>query len=261
MVIPSDFFPGADSTSALPLCPAPLMAEGNGPTQEQILARVLRHEVADLLQTVYSAVAILQDRFPNEGLERQLLGFLKGRAETCRLELDAAVNLVCPLNLRWTVVDLTALTASMIVPLREQAADRQIDFTTSEPVSLQADSIHLSLTLQLLLRAACQLAARRIQVQVTSVPGSECWPEESPPSSGRIAVWSVQRDGPALSEEQQGWLDRPFTTTRHALSGLGLALARRVADSHGGKVVLDNLVEGGVRLRLLLPVESPLAGH
>jgi signal transduction histidine kinase len=257
MAISSNFFSGAGSPNPAPPSPLPPTGEGTGPSQEQILARVLRHEVADLLQTVYSAVAILQDRFPSDGLERQLLGFLKGRAETCRLELDAAVNLVCPLNLRWTVVDLTALTASLMGPLREQAADREIDFLPSGPVSVQADSIHLSLTLQLLLRAACQLAARLIQVRVISLPGAECWPEAGPTSSGRVAVWSVQRDGPALTEEQQGWLDRPFTTTRHALSGLGLALARRVAECHGGKVVIDNLVEGGVRLRLLLPIETP----
>ena len=31
---------------------------------QEILVRTLRHEVGDLLQTVYSTVAILQDRIP-----------------------------------------------------------------------------------------------------------------------------------------------------------------------------------------------------
>ena len=65
----------------------------------EMVARTLRHEVGDLLQTVYSTVAILQERLAaDQALERRLLTDLKGRAENCRNELDAVVDLVCPLR-------------------------------------------------------------------------------------------------------------------------------------------------------------------
>src|SRR5947209_6037422 len=61
----------------------------------QRLARLLRHEVGDLLQSVYSTVAVLIERLPAEmKLERRLIGDLKNRAELCKGELDAAVELV-----------------------------------------------------------------------------------------------------------------------------------------------------------------------
>jgi signal transduction histidine kinase len=219
---------------------------GGPPPLEQILARVLRHEVADLLQTVYSAVAILQDRFPGDGLEHQLLGFLKGRAETCRLELDAAVDLVCPLSLRWSPVDLTVLTASLLPPLRVQFPDRQIEWTTPESLSIETDANRLSLLLQLLLRSACHLAVRRVEVNLSGRPSG--------------VVWSIRRDGPALTDEQRSWLERPFTTTRAAMLGLGLALARRLVGLHGGEILVENLEGGGVVVNLGLPLKPP-AGH
>src|SRR5207248_589699 len=78
--------------------------------------RTLRHEVGDLLQAVYSTVAILQDRLAaGSDLERRLLGDLKARAEGCRQELDAIVDLVCPLTLSLTPVDLGQL-ASVPIP-------------------------------------------------------------------------------------------------------------------------------------------------
>jgi signal transduction histidine kinase len=146
------------------------------------------------------------------------------------------------LNPRWTVVDLSALTGALLGSVREQFPDRQIEIVAPHAVSLQADTVHLSLTLQLLLRAACQLAARSVRVSVTT--------------AHEVVVWSIQRDGPPLNEEQRVWLERPFTTTRHALFGLGLALAQRVVDCQGGKVMLENPDEGGARLTLQFPADS-----
>src|SRR5437764_420399 len=63
------------------------------------LARLLRHEVGDLLQSVYSTVGVLLERLPAEWkLERRLLGEMKSRAELCRVELDAVVDLVSPVR-------------------------------------------------------------------------------------------------------------------------------------------------------------------
>src|SRR5271165_435901 len=54
------------------------------------VTRTLRHEVGDLLQTIYSTVAILQERLGTDNrLERRFLSDLRARAETCRDELDA----------------------------------------------------------------------------------------------------------------------------------------------------------------------------
>ena len=48
------------------------------------VARALRHEVGDLLQSLYSTVALLQGRLPPEmELEKRLLTNLRGRAERC----------------------------------------------------------------------------------------------------------------------------------------------------------------------------------
>jgi nitrogen fixation/metabolism regulation signal transduction histidine kinase len=48
----------------------------------------------------------------------------------------------------------------------------------------------------------------------------------------------------------------PFYSTKRAGSGLGLALAREIAEAHGGRVQLANRRGGGLAVTLVLPVRS-----
>src|SRR5690242_12596189 len=80
----------------------------------EVVTRTLRHEVGDLLQTVYSTVAILQERLsPGATLERRFLADLRNRAETCKNELDAIHDLVLPITLRPAPVDLAETVAGL----------------------------------------------------------------------------------------------------------------------------------------------------
>src|SRR5690349_2735471 len=85
----------------------------------EALARTLRHEVGDLLQTIYAAVAILQKRLPAEAtVERRVLGDLRGRAEGCKRLLDNVSDLVSPLTLSIEDVDLTQVAAALVTAVR-----------------------------------------------------------------------------------------------------------------------------------------------
>src|SRR5229473_6612485 len=62
--------------------------------------RILRHEVGDLLQTVYATAALLQQRLPaGWDLERRILADMRARGEACRKLLDQTHDLICPMSL------------------------------------------------------------------------------------------------------------------------------------------------------------------
>jgi two-component system osmolarity sensor histidine kinase EnvZ len=74
----------------------------------------------------------------------------------------------------------------------------------------------------------------------------------------RIAI-CVEDDGPGIAEDQYEDAFRPFsrlneTRTKNSKGvGLGLAIARDVARSHGGDVVLARSDLGGLKATLRLP--------
>ena len=77
-----------------------------------------------------------------------------------------------------------------------------------------------------------------------------------PAPEGRVE-WAIGDDGPGANAEQLSWLTEPFATTHFAQFGLGIALARRVVELHGGELTAGNLAEGGFRVVLTLPARGP----
>jgi two-component system OmpR family sensor kinase len=73
------------------------------------------------------------------------------------------------------------------------------------------------------------------------------------------AIVRIEDDGPGIPEHQMRIVFEPFRrleTSRNrdtGGTGLGLAVVRAIATSHGGEVVLDNLSGGGLGAELRLP--------
>lgn len=81
---------------------------------------------------------------------------------------------------------------------------------------------------------------------------------------GERIVISVRDHGPGVEAEHLQKLGEPFyrapgqTAQGH---GLGLAIARRAAERHGGSLSLANHPEGGFIATLDLPLQPGIAAH
>jgi signal transduction histidine kinase len=208
----------------------------------EAMARTLRHEVGDLLQSLYATVAILQKRLPQEwAAERRILADLRSRVETCRQLLDMVHDFACPMVLSLGAVDLTELTEGLVRAARERRSELLVEYKPGPAVACEGDHHRLRQLGNALLSNACEAAKSRVTVDLSSAP------------SGAEIEWTFTDDGPGIPAETQPQLFQPFFSTHHARAGLGLALAKKIAQLHGGNITFTTPAQGGAAFRVLLP--------
>lgn len=110
-------------------------------------------------------------------------------------------------------------------------------------LTVQADADLLEQALINLLRNAGDAAAGKAQPAIEV----NCRMEND------RCVIDVRDNGPGLTAEQRELVFVPFFTTKPGGSGIGLALARRIAQSHGGRITVFDNQPCGTVFRLALP--------
>jgi signal transduction histidine kinase len=142
-------------------------------------------------------------------------------------------------------VGLAGVAAEVVDLCGPLAALRQVGLRVEGEAVVRGDREQVRRAVLNLVRNAVEAAPAGSEVEI-AVLGAR----------GGGAV-EVRDRGPGLSPQARGNLFRPFFTTKEKGSGLGLALAKKVADAHGGSLELLAREGGGTVARLALPAGEP----
>lgn len=142
------------------------------------------------------------------------------------------------------VTDLTALVSSVV----EEYEDMD------EPVTFEAgERIALPIRATWLRRALRNLIGNALRYGLTARVSLE--------REGSEVVIAVRDEGPGIPPLQLARMVEPFTRGEGSRNrstggaGLGLAIARAIAEQHGGQLVMANRAKRGLRVELRLPTK------
>jgi signal transduction histidine kinase len=152
-------------------------------------------------------------------------------------------------ELRPQSVDLSSIVASALDSLRERSARSGVALRvdTEAAGTLVGDPEQLRrLVINLVGNALDALDARpspppRIDVEAgRNLAGSEIW-------------LRVRDNGPGIERERLDKIWTPFHTSKSQGTGLGLPIARKIAESHGGSIEVESEPGKGTEFRVTLP--------
>jgi hypothetical protein len=63
----------------------------------------------------------------------------------------------------------------------------------------------------------------------------------------------VRDNGPGIPPEARGHIFQPFFTTKTKGTGLGMSIAQRIIEAHGGTIALVDADSPGAAVEILLP--------
>ena len=219
------------------------------------LAGALAHEVNSPL------AAIMNDaRAARHFLEGPAPGLRDARECIAAIEINTQRALEVILRMRnalrrqvgaRSVRDLSSIVNDSVQLLQHEARDRGVELElalASQPLEVDVDSVQVQqVVLNLMLNALDASGEqpperRRVLVRTQA--------------SGSSAEAIVLDRGCGVSAKERPHLFEPFYTTKATGLGMGLSISRSIAESHGGRLVMEPADDVGTVFRFVLPLAA-----
>lgn len=168
------------------------------------------------------------------------------RMETLAVRLTALARAESGSRRSRARTDLAAAVEDVCAALRPAADQAGVTLAwTGDPVCVRADLLDVGALLEPVVENAIKFssAGTRVAIDVRR--------------SGRSAIVEVTDQGPGIPAEDLAHVTEPFFRgdRRRGGFGLGLAIARAVAERHRGSLLVSSVPGEGTRVRIVLPAD------
>lgn len=207
------------------------------------MAAGLAHDLRGPLHIIASAAEAALESLPAKDPRRAAWELVSRSAASAATRAEGVLEFARTGKMRPEPQPLEPLIEEAAALARE-AGDRraQIVLRLAAPSPVPLDRRHLLGALYNVILNACQAAPRGGTVTVSSGrSGGEAWVLVADP-------------GPGFAKAVLEKLGKPFATGKPAGVGLGLYLARRVLEGHGGRLEVAPRGAKGAKVKLRLPL-------
>ncbi len=206
------------------------------------MAAVVAHEVRNPLAGIKGAIQILMSRRQTDDAELPVMRDIVARIDSLSELINDLMVFARPRPPRVSVVELRSLIHEAISMMRRDPSGSQLEIVVEgQDVSATADPELVRATLVNLVFNAAQAMGGTGRVTITLAEREG------------VARIDVRDTGPGIPAEIREQVFEPFFTTKARGGGLGLPIARRTAELHGGSLTLDCPSEGGTVITMTLP--------
>ena len=209
------------------------------------MAAVVAHEVRNPLAGIKGAIQILMSRRAADDAEQPVMRDIVARIDSLSELINDLMVFARPRPLQLSVVELHALVNDAIAIVKRDPLAQSIDIVVrGDNISITADGELVRATVLNLLLNAAQAMAGRGRIDVATRRDDD------------RAVLEIRDTGPGIPADIRSQVFEPFFTTKSRGGGLGLPIARRTAELHGGSLTLDCPETGGTLISVRLPVRK-----
>ncbi len=217
------------------------------------LAHEVRNPLFVISATVEALMAGLEDADP--AYLRQALENLQEPTARLTELMSELLEYGKPLGQGLTMGSFHDVVSQAVVDCQTLAAEKEVRLGLRSP----GRELRVSMIRRRLLMALVNLLQNAIQH--TPRGGEVAVELEERMDDGEARVLCAVKDsGPGFQIQDFARIFEPFFTRRKGGTGLGLPIAQRIVEEHGGRIAAGNLPEGGAVITVDLPCEMPISG-
>jgi signal transduction histidine kinase len=177
--------------------------------------------------------------------DKPIIGEIIARLDALNRIVQDLLVFARPRELRADPTDVKALLTATIEHLKRDPALAGVAIDVSgDGAVVNADAEQLQLAIQNVLMNAAQAMNSQGRIQISIQRQSAEW---------TIAIADT---GPGMPADVKEKVFEPFFTTRSRGTGLGLPIAKRVVEAHGGRIAIDTPPSGGTVVSMSLPAHQ-----
>lgn len=214
----------------------------------QDVAKRIAHEIKNPLTPIYLATQRLKKKYAHQIADEQFTRYL----DTIAKHVDAMSRMVgefvnysrLPAPV-FATIDLRIVLSEAI--FSQQTGFDNVKFIFSEPpapIKIWGDAEQLQRAIENLLKNAAEALEATENPEIIVATNL----------SGKTAVVSIKDNGTGFPVDLINRVTEPYVTTRVKGMGLGLAIVQKIVDDHKGSLELQNQIQGGAHVNILLPV-------
>jgi signal transduction histidine kinase len=229
------------------------------------LAAGLAHELRNPLTAMKILIQAAAESGPSASLGGRDLVVLQ--AETTRLErsIQTFLDFARPPTLEKRPGDVRQAIQQTLELVRARANRQEVEIECDlgdRPLMMEADHEQLRQLFLNLMFNALDILPKGGNITITAAQseapasGGLAGLESPRPSEPWITI-AVGDNGPGIPGNLGDRVFEPYVSTKDTGLGLGLAICRRIVQSHGGRINAANGPEGGAVLTVRLPTRTP----
>jgi PAS domain S-box-containing protein len=211
----------------------------------------LAHESRNALQQIQSSVEMLARRVRSDG-EFSLVTEIQKAHDRIHHLLEGVRGYAAPIKIDYETHDLRSLWQEAWHQLAPSSQGRGVEFQEEIgdlDLRCPVGAYHIERLFRNILENSLAACGDPVKIAI------RCWAAKV---HGRDAIQvQITDNGPGLSAEQKQRLFEPFYTTKTNGTGLGMAIAARIVEAHGGRIWVNGSPGAGTTIEVLLPKGQP----
>jgi signal transduction histidine kinase len=209
------------------------------------MAASMAHEIRNPLAGVLGALQVIDSDTPEDDPNKPILNEMMVQMERMNLAVNDLLSYARPSPPRFDSTDLNGIIDRTVSIMNSQAQKKNVSVDLSLEDTLPRLTADRKLLQQLLWNVILNaLQATGEGGRVSVATASE---------NGSVTV-TVRDTGKGISPAEKENIFRPFYTTKHQGTGLGLTISRRIVEQHRGSIVLESREGSGTTCRVHLPI-------
>jgi signal transduction histidine kinase len=212
------------------------------------LAAGLAHEIRNPLAGIAGVLEVIGHDLPESSPVRDVWKEVQQEIRHIQRILNDLLDYARPHSPEFRASDLNTTVEHAVKLARQQVLSRPVEIAFVPMPQLPPVEHDTSQIQQMLLNLMLNA------IQAIDGPGRV---EVSLDSKNGAALISVSDTGKGIDPSQLPNIFRPFFTTKGKGTGLGLSLAKRIVETHGGRIEVESTRGQGTRFSIWLSLHRP----